>query len=261
MKIFSQLSLLVVISLAFLLISASAQAQPCADRDFECKITESTKRIAANPNDTEAYYDLGSAYNRVGKNDEAIANINKYIALKPEKPEFLADGYFVRGNAYRDKGSPDQAIADYNMAISLNPGLTNAYINRGLVYYAKNDYTTAISDFTQAIRVNPEEPESYYNRGLVFEKKADYPKAIADYDKYISMNTAETENLADGYHRRGSVYLNMGSLTQALNDFTMAIQLMPEKSSFYTSRAKVYRKQGNIALAQADEQKAATLKQ
>ena len=74
------------------------------------------------------------------------------------------------------------------------------------------------------------------------------------------MNSAVPAKLADGYSQRGMVYFGLNDLTQALNDLSMAIRLAPEKATFYTNRAKIYRKQGKAELAAADEEKAAALK-
>jgi len=258
-KAFGYLITTVFLTAAFSVLGA-AQTNDCGATDYPCKINTALKRIAADPNDIEAYYDLASAYQNSGRWADAISMVNKYIALKPSKTEYLADAYFLRGNANRDNGSLDLAIGDYNTALSLNPSMTNAYMNRGLVRLRQADYQRAIADLTKAGEVNPKESEVYYNRGLVYDKKGDTARAIADYDKYISMNSAEPGKLADGYSRRGMVYYDLNDLTQALNDLAMAVRLAPETALFYTQRAKIYRKQGKTALAAADEAKAAALK-
>lgn len=245
---------------AALTVVGFAQSTNCGATDYQCKIKNALKQIAANPNDIEAYYSLASAYQDSGKRPDAISAINKYIALKPGKTDYLADAYFLRGNANRDNGSLDLAIADYNTALSYKPSMATVYMNRGLVRYRQSDYVRAIADLTKAGEIDPKESEVYYNRGFVYDKKGDTAKAIVDYDKYISMNSAEPAKLADGYSRRGVVYFDLNDLTQALNDLSMAIRLSPETALFYTQRAKIYRKQGKTALATADEEKAAALK-
>jgi tetratricopeptide (TPR) repeat protein len=250
----------VVILTAALSVLGVAQTSNCSATDYPCKITGALKQIAANPNDIEAYYTLADAYWGSGKWTDAISAINKYIALKPSKPQYLADAYFLRGNANRDNKALELAIADYNTALSINPSMVNVYMNRGLVRYRQNDYVRAIADISKAGEIDPKESEVYYNRGLVYEKKGDAAKAIDDYTKYISMNSAEPAKLSDGYSRRGMVYLGLNDLGQALNDLSMAIRLAPEKALFYTQRATIYRKQGKMTLAVADEEKAAALK-
>lgn len=257
MKILGRLSFLLLISFSFLLVSVSAQTD-CANQDYECKIALNTKKVQANPNDAEAYFELGFAQHRLGRVQPAIESLTKYIQLKPERNDYLSDGYNERGTAYLDSNSPDLALADFNSAISANPASASAYINRGLVYYRRKNYPDAMADFTKAIQIDPTNPESFYNRGLIYMDKAQYTEAITDFDKYISMNTSNQEYLADGYFDRGRSYFLKGNEELALKDINTAIETAP-KGRFYKARAAIYRKQGKTSLAVEDEQKATSL--
>ncbi len=120
MKKFSRTILRTVILFAFLSVSAFAQiATECGKEDYKCQIAAYTKQIAANPDNIEAYYNRGRAFNLNGNFDQAIVDFNKYIALNPSNKEYLADGYNLRAVCYKNKNLLDQAIADYSKAIDL----------------------------------------------------------------------------------------------------------------------------------------------
>ncbi|MEP6924080.1 MAG: tetratricopeptide repeat protein [Pyrinomonadaceae bacterium] len=293
MRIFSRLSLLAIFLLVFLTVSAAAQIANCGNLDYACLIAAYTKQISTNPNDIEAYYERGRAFMSNENFDQAIADFSHYISMNPAKKEYLADGYNNRatcykhknsldmaiadynkaiqlvptnplyydnrGNVYSEKKSFDQAIADFSSAISSKPEYSTAYVGRGHAYMGKNDYPSAFADFTKAIQINPDEAEAYYNRAIIHNSRKDFEKAIADYDKYIMLNTSNIPFLSDGYQNRALAYLDIGNLAQALKDLTAAIDLEPTRASLYKSRAIVYRKQGKVALAEADERKAASL--
>ena len=125
----------------------------------------------------------------------------------------------------------------------------------------KNNGDAAFADFTKAISIDPNESEAYYNRGIIYDDRKDYQKSIADYDKYISLNTNNIAFLSDGYQNRGIAYYNIGNYDRAVKDLTSAIELDPKDGSPYKARAFIYRKQGKIVLAEADEKKAASFKQ
>jgi tetratricopeptide (TPR) repeat protein len=71
---------------------------------------------------------------------------------------------------------------------------------------------------------------------------------IAFAQNYASMSTAElTEELkkyppgsADYYNARGLLYLGNNSYQEAINDFTVAIELEPENISYYLNRGEAY---------------------
>ena len=279
---------------AFLSFNALAQiASECGREDYKCQIAAYTKQIAADAGNVEAYYNRGRAFQFNGDYDQAITDFTKYIALNTSNKEYLADGYNLRASSYKKKNLLDKAIADYSKAIelvptsadfwsnrgnayaaqksydaaipdftkaiALAPDFAGAYVNRGHAFLNKGDDALALADFTKAMQVDPKEAEAYYNRAVIEGRRGEYSKAIADYDVYISLNTDNIPYLADGYLNRSLAYLNTGNLAQALKDATAAVDLAPKDPKTYGARAAVYRKMGKIALAEADEKKAAAL--
>ena len=85
-----------------------------------------------------------------GNYDQAITDYTQAIKLKPDDTE----AYYNRGNAYDSKGNHDQAITDYTQAIKLKPDLAEAYYNRGITYKAKKDKLRAIADFRKCVELN-----------------------------------------------------------------------------------------------------------
>ena len=71
-----------------------------------------------------------------------------------------ADAYYHRGLAYQSQ--PDYAILDYNKAIRLRPDFAEAYHYRGDAYLAKADYDNAISDYTQVLKLKPNYSFAYF---------------------------------------------------------------------------------------------------
>jgi superkiller protein 3 len=59
--------------------------------------------------------------------DDSINAYHKFILLNPEN----ADAYINIGNALQNQFKFDQAIRAYNKAISLNPNSAQAYYNLG----------------------------------------------------------------------------------------------------------------------------------
>ena len=92
-----------------------------------------------------------------GQYDNAIADFNKNIELKPDS----TDGYNSRGNAYEDKDQYERAIQDYNQAIHIDSKYSLAYYNRGLAYNHLGDFDLAIEDFSQYIAKVPDDSDGY----------------------------------------------------------------------------------------------------
>jgi len=287
-KILTSLSLLLICG-----IVGSAQEQDCGKTDYECQVAKATKQISASPTDSEPYYARGRAFSFLQKNDQAIADLTKYINSNPKK-EYLADGYNERAVSYKQKGQYSQALSDYttainlvpnkvlflsnrgrlyniqkawdlaipdlNKVVTLEPDRAGTYVDRGRGYMGKKDYVSALADFDAAIKLDPNDAEAYYNSSIIYAARNEYERAIEGYDKYISLNTTNIPYLSDGYQNRALVYAALGNYDRALKDLQTAIDLDPKDPSPYRSRAALYRKQGKTALAEVDERKAASLK-
>src|SRR5271169_414860 len=112
------------------------------EKNWDVVIFAFDKAILLNPNYTEAYFNRGVAYGKLGNNKQAIADYNKAIDLNPKD----AEAYDNRGATYSDLGNNNQAIADYNKAIDLDPNNANAYYNRGNDYSDLGNNKQAMAD-------------------------------------------------------------------------------------------------------------------
>ena len=153
--------------------------QHFAAGEFDLAIECYNKAIALDPEDAEAFYNRGLAYDKKGEFDLAIQDFDQAIALNPED----AKAFYNRGVAYNKKGEFDRAIEDFNQAIALNPEYAKAFYNRGLAYIDKGEFDRAIEDFDQAIALNPEDAKAFNNRGLAKRKIGQEKEAIQDFQE------------------------------------------------------------------------------
>lgn len=169
----------------------------------------------------------------------------------------VTKGEITQAAAVAEKAGKYKLAADYyTELIKLDPNDKSYYLARGaLLLNHLNDIKGAIRDFEAGIKLDPDEPVFYYNRGTAYVKLEDWKKAKADFDKHISLNP----NFAETYLNRGIVFIYLKKLDEALADFNRGLQINPRLPNLYRARAIVYKAQGNAALAQADEIRAAQL--
>ena len=94
--------------------------------------------------------------------------------------------------------------------------------------------------------------QEYYNRGNIYGKQGNLTQAISDYTKAIEINPKYTED----YYNRGNTYEKQGNLTQAISDYTKAIEINPKYTAAYCNRGNAYQTQGNLKEAISDYTKA-----
>jgi cytochrome c-type biogenesis protein CcmH/NrfG len=108
--------------------------------------------VQKNPNNVEAWTNLGHLYFDSDQPDKAITAYTKSLALAPDNPDVLTD----LGVMYRRAGNPQQAIASFDKAIQANAKHETARFNKGIVLlYDLKDQPGAIAAWQGLVSLNP----------------------------------------------------------------------------------------------------------
>ncbi len=108
--------------------------------------------VQKNPQNTEAWTNLGHLYFDSDQADKAITAYNKSLALAPNNADVLTD----LGVMYRRAGNPQQAVASFDRAIQANAKHETARFNKGIVLlYDLKDQPGAIAAWQGLVSLNP----------------------------------------------------------------------------------------------------------
>jgi len=108
--------------------------------------------VQKNPNNIEAWTNLGHLYFDSDQPDKAINAYTKSLALAPNNPDVLTD----LGVMYRRAGNPQQSIASFDKAITVNATHETARFNKGIVLlYDLKDQPGAIATWQGLVSLNP----------------------------------------------------------------------------------------------------------
>ena len=196
----------------------------------------------------QADVQAGTVSLRTWKIPHAIAAFTRAIETEPK----YAEAYVKRGLAYYRAGQHKAAIADYTRTLDLNRYHADAYASRGDAYRALGDGQHAIANYSASLKkrwnasVMRRRAQTYFEQG-------DVQNAFADYSTVIKRQPS-----AVAYYARGNTYLRLSTesgeerLRLALTDLNQAIGLEQHFASAYISRAQVYVRLGEQALATAD---------
>ena len=120
--------------------------------EYLFKILELKKWITNNPNDFEAFKQLGNLYFDSNQFEEAIKAYQKYLVQEPNNPSVLTD----IGVMYRRAGNPNKAVESFNQAIKTDPKFETARFNKGIVFmHDLNDIDSAIKAWERLVEINP----------------------------------------------------------------------------------------------------------
>jgi len=151
---------------------------------YESAISDFTRVIELDPNDSLAYYNRGNALALTEFHKNAIDDYSRAIELSPEK----ASLYYSRGLTYQeDSATYDRAIDDFTKAISLNPEDKKSYCFLGITLYKKKNYRAAQKYFGKAISIDPAYAEAVTGRGQAYLRAGNMKKALEDFNDACDM--------------------------------------------------------------------------
>ena len=225
---------------------------------LEEAITNYQKAIQLDPKDASAYNNLGIALSDQGKLEEAITNYQKAIQLDPK----FAIAYNNLGIALSDQGKLEEAITNYQKAIQLDPKYAIAYYNLGIALYLQGKLEEAITYYQKAIQINPKYASAYNNLGIVLYKQGKLEAAITYYQKAIQINP----KYALAYQNLGIALYYQGKLEAAITNYRIALSLPDQKGGIGSAHTTAHnalgyalQKQGKLPEAIAEYQKSIAL--
>src|SRR6476661_7001024 len=232
--------------------------------DHETALKDFDKAIEINPTYMMAIVNRGATYESLGSKEEAIASLEKALAVNPDSPNpevifrianlryllndftgSIADYnrllamdklypriYSHRAGSKAMMGQAEEALRDADKALSVDPKDEEAYNSRGLSNRLRGRLDEAMNDFSLAIHIKEDYSRPYNNRGTVYLAQGQPERAIGDFSKAIQLDS----HFADPYSNRGSAKHQLGRDEEALTDLDAALRLNPNFADAYQNR-------------------------
>lgn len=138
----------------------------------------------------KAGFDRALAFNRAGKYEEALVELQPVLEKDPSQWVVHAQ----LGVAYAGLNRLEEAAASYQKAIELNPTEPALYNNLGQVYVKMNRLEDARKQFETAAQLDPEgAATNYYNLGVTFYNKGDLKSAIEPLRKSTELDPSRAD--------------------------------------------------------------------
>lgn len=126
-------------------------AAPQAQQESQ-KITSLELETQTNPDNVQAWVQLGHAYFDSGQHDKAITAYVKSLELLPGDTNVMTD----LGVMYRRAGNPEKAIETFDEVLTLNPQHEQARFNKGVVLLNDfRDQEGALAEWRKLLEINP----------------------------------------------------------------------------------------------------------
>lgn len=134
--------------------------------------------------------------------------------------------------------------------------------SRGVEAINNNNAEEALDYLNKEIDEHPDNGYAFAWIALVRNYNEEFGRALTAANVAVKkIPSKDKEYKAFAYGTRAQVYLNLEDTIQALKDYSLAINIVPDDDRFYNQRAQVYYEQGKYDLADKDYLKMISLKE
>lgn len=237
--------------------------------------------VAADPNNFQAWFDLGFVYNGLGNTQESIAAYRKSVAAKPDvfesnlnlglmlaktgqpdAEQFLRAATTLKPTAKVDEGharawlslahvlensKPDQAIEAYKQAAALEPKDPEPHLSAGLLLEKENHFADAEQEYNQALAIEPGSSDALTGLANIYMRGQRFADADPILRKLIAMHP---ENVPARL-QLARILVVLGKTDDATAELQAALELDRGNSSVQSDLADLYIKSKKYDLAEA----------
>ncbi len=278
--------------------------------DYDRALADYTSALRLDPRLTLAYVNRGIACRQKGNVDRAIQEFTRALRLEPRS----VLGYFNRGMAHLAKADFDRAVLDFDRVLTLDPRHAEAAMRReearraggksGILVHGRNKprpagdspsgtrlpkvgpqpakprtedpasstrlpktaptatkprveeppSTIKLPKTAPAAPLSPEEERrqsraaAHFVRGRTHYEQKEYSQAVDQYTKAIQMDGKDPQ----AFYQRGLAYVAQNEYQEAIADYTSALELNPRYVQAYYHRAIAHQLLGEHDQAIAD---------
>jgi Tfp pilus assembly protein PilF len=259
-----------------------AQAEDAIQKnDFAGAETLLKKALDKDPNNYQAWFDLGFVLNRLARPDESIAAYRKSVAAKPdvfesnlnlgmmlvrannpEAEQFLRAATGLKPTANPEEGQarawlalahlleakkPDDALLAYREASELTPQDPEPHLSAGLLHERQKEFSDAEGEYKQVLALDPHSTEAAIGLTNLYMKSG----RLAEAEPLLRRLAGNRPDDAGIHLQLGRVLEAVGKKDDAIAELQIALKLAPADADAQREIADLYASAGRNDLAEA----------
>jgi len=140
-----------------------------------------THALKVTKDNYKAHFNMAVALRDTDEFDEAAAEFQKCLQIKPDTPLALNGLGIIFGR----QGKFAQAGEYFTKALNIDPNLKDARINLGYVLTNQGKLDSAVANFDESLRINPDSALTHYHLGQVLVQVGKINEAVAHFEKAV----------------------------------------------------------------------------
>lgn len=187
---------------------------------FLSRAMEKVRRaLRLKPNSADAYHNLGILFKEMGRDEEALDNFDRALALDDGRQPTLA----LKAKTLSALGRLNEAQATWEEALSIDPeNLEALYFGSG-VLGALNRYEESVAGFDRVLSITPSHAETWRYRGLGLLNLGRHEEALVSFNKARSLGDESSEL----WSSQGRALQSLGRCQESLASYEKALSIDP----------------------------------
>lgn len=191
------------------------------------------------------------------------------------KPGPSAAGYNNLGNAFSKEGKIEEAVDSYHQALRLEPGYGVAHYNLGNLLAQQGNFKDAESHVAKAIEIDSLHAEAHNSLGNILARQGRLEGAVQQYRTALDLGFSKdavyfnlaialiklgrldkaseilkeslrvNPDFAPAYHTLGKILAAQGKLDEAIQHFRRAVSIQPGFADAHESLGRALAQRGN----------------
>ena len=216
--------------------------------DWKNEVTLWSDAKKKSPNLVRPYNNIGEAYDKLGKYEEAILEFKDALKLNPN----YFFGLNNLGNIYGKQRKLPEAIRYFEKALQQKPDYSPAHYNLARAFHLMGKRREAAESYRKAIESNPYFEQAFYNLAYLAMELSEFDMAVQNFKKFISMQP----NHSKAHFGLGNGLMMKGELDLALAEYRKSAELDPKFAFPYLNIANIQMQTKNIPAAIENFEKA-----
>jgi len=203
-------------------------------------VAQLAKAVALKPDDPDYRMNLGCLLDAQGRSAEARVQFTEAIRIEPT----LADAHNMLGTTLFKEGRTAEALVHFEEAVRLRPAYPEARNNVAFLLCGQGKFREAEAHAALAVRLKPDYAEVHNTLGIALGQQGKHAPALAQFAEAIRLKPDH----AGAHYNLGTELASAGQFAGALPYLAQAVRLEPRNPLYRLERGNAL-----AALGRTDE--------
>jgi len=196
------------------------------------------RRKTVGTKDAQGYFNLGLAYRKLGRMEDAAEFLTRAVAINPDNAEY----HFQLGQIALETHDLSGAIKSFQEAVRFDPLFGEARRLLGLAYEKSGCMEEALQSFRRASLLEPKRADVFQRLGLACYRAGHWEEALPSLQKAFELDPRDHVSC----HYLGLIMLKDEKRSKDAEEFfRKTLRLQPDFSGAYKDLGNLYVQRGD----------------